>query len=239
MWRRLPATFVARTRTPFHQLNKQQQQYQQFAQQNALNAAGADGTTPLYSEVVPSELIGIAGPQGLPQGATRQRATTPRRGSCSRERDKHAFKARASICQQREESLSCELPAVAGEILDDAKLNRHRGSLASVLVNNKAKDAPVFRYTDREAAGGEGLDAEHVRRQEVGIRDFLTTCPEFCELLSPTLPLLHRFLARHPDAFVWSSSPDMPTRVGLAAGSRYPHHSKGRHSDFASPVAPA
>lgn len=58
----------------------------------------------------------------------------------------------------------------------------------------------------------------------------LRACPEFCELLSPTLPLLHRFLARHPSTFVWSSSPDMPTRVGLSENGRYPHHS--RHSDF-------
>eukprot|EP01062_Namystynia_karyoxenos_P004114 TRINITY_DN11455_c0_g1_i1.p1 TRINITY_DN11455_c0_g1~~TRINITY_DN11455_c0_g1_i1.p1 ORF type:complete len:626 (+),score=180.73 TRINITY_DN11455_c0_g1_i1:117-1880(+) len=191
-------------------------------------------------------------------------------------------------------------------ILHDRQVNTHGGSLASVLVNNKAKQGPlyeaviggrysgcwlefvrahpddlaVFRYTDRDVrernlaplakpgdarisvafadrtsvADADAAHAAQLREQEVGIRDFLVgalsdgeldqaqlidrlrECPDFCRLVAPSAPLLQRFLARHGDQFVWSSAPDMPTRIGLAGESRFPHRT--RFSDFAQLTLP-
>eukprot|EP01062_Namystynia_karyoxenos_P000491 TRINITY_DN10167_c1_g1_i2.p1 TRINITY_DN10167_c1_g1~~TRINITY_DN10167_c1_g1_i2.p1 ORF type:complete len:575 (+),score=180.49 TRINITY_DN10167_c1_g1_i2:116-1840(+) len=192
-------------------------------------------------------------------------------------------------------------------ILENPRHNPHRGSLASVLLNNKAKEVPlydsvvqvqysgcwldflrahqdaltVFRYTERDVrqrrlaplakagdarvslsrcdrgavAEADEWQAEQVRRQEAAIRDFvvgvlrggelsqselidrLRDCEEFCDTLTPTSALLQRFLQRHSKDFLWSSAPDMPTRVGLARGTRYPHRSK--HSDFSAAAAAA
>eukprot|EP01060_Flectonema_neradi_P015777 TRINITY_DN22424_c0_g1_i1.p1 TRINITY_DN22424_c0_g1~~TRINITY_DN22424_c0_g1_i1.p1 ORF type:complete len:402 (+),score=37.00 TRINITY_DN22424_c0_g1_i1:65-1270(+) len=45
----------------------------------------------------------------------------------------------------------------------------------------------------------------------------------FASTLYPTLTLLLRFLGRHKDTFIWTSSPDQPTSIGLR-GSRPARH---------------